>query len=141
MGDFTYEDVKRQQALSFDRCDDPVTLASALAPLLDSKLLEITTPAVPTFLACVGVASRDYAVQVFWEAIRKLVRGQDRVTLFADGPADQLSFGFAWYAPEDTGSPLGRTYFRSAPWLVGGLIYRGPATSDIYTEHSWSIHT
>lgn len=140
----TYQDVTRERMLEIETVTTPQEFGRGIQHALDGGILEIEPRAIATLCAAVGVATQSGALNVLWDAMRRIVGRDSKTVLCPDGIPDELSFGFGWYAEEPRDAFTYSSRYRAKPYIVGGLIYRGPARDyegNPYREHSWSIHT
>lgn len=127
--------------------------ARALQKLIEGQRLVIEPRAIPIFARCMMVDYERFSVKV-----ESLCRDENtQIHLYPDGMPDELSFGILWFnRPEAFRYADGRVFYadvqfgdhipfekRQKPFMVGGLIYRGPERGDHYQNqpHEWTSHT
>lgn len=134
-----------------DRYPVPYELGRMVGDAVSKGRLVMDERAVTTMIAATGMAIEHGCFDTFFKAMERLCKphpDNDIVYLGGDGPPEQYSFGVLWYEgkPKWEGSEYversgnGDGHMKGA-FMVGGLIYRGPAVDARYTDHSWSVHT
>lgn len=115
--------------------------------------LKLDQAAMATMCAAVAVCQRDDCFDTLLNALKWIcpeTRPDEVTELYADGLVDELSFSILWYSrpvsheyPDGT-KLYGQRSENQRPFMVGGLIYRGPErkyAGNPYKEHSWTSHT
>lgn len=122
----------------------PLDYVMRLHEHIDKGRLKVHEHAVPIIAYCAMIDP-----DAFIDKIDQLCRNpRDEIELFPDGLPQELSFGIFWRKREELfAAEPGRDAVYTAPktgaspWMVGGLIYRGPLRNPCYEKHEWSVHT